>query len=483
MNEVTSLVNLLDSFDFNSADCSSTSSAIDAVLAFLKKAESHLASCITPSPSKSPSKSLPVLDPSLISPKVDYREDFLESTLADDLKKELGKIKCVPMSKKKNTPYIALFGDQPYVFNKVTQSLTPQPITPGSTLYKVLDTVNSKLGVIYNSVLINRYKTKNDTLGWHKDDENVIDQTVPITTLSIGTPRRFQFSESKDDKVRTQMYEKLVRDNSVLVMKPGLQESHFHRIASGRDGQFEEEKGVRFSLTFRRLTTPPNPPPPLTVLSQTSPVITPTETSQTADNHASCPNTIVYGSSLTKDLKCDLLSKRGKTFKVFTRSGARVETVMKMVKDSVNNGEVCTACVESVFVVAGGNDAANIKSDKGLEILKNSYNKLFDLINTQFTSVRVNVLSLIPRGCNNYRHLDNMFTINEFLSQVCSNNTSNLFYIPMFTKYLAYKDLYYSDQQVRLNNRLFKPDKVHFSSIGTCVLAKTLIAVANNPRY
>jgi lysophospholipase L1-like esterase len=60
---------------------------------------------------------------------------------------------------------------------------------------------------------------------------------------------------------------------------------------------------------------------------------------------------------------------------------------------------------------------------------------------------------------------------------------SNLYFIPMFTKFLAYKNLYHNFGQVYLNEKLFCKDKVHFTATGTSVLAKTLIAVANNPRY
>ena len=44
-----------------------------------------------------------------------------------------------------------------------------------------------------------------------------------------------------------------------------------------------------------------------------------------------------------------------------------------------------------------------------------------------------------------------------------------------------YKELYHSRNEVYLNEKLFKHDRLHFSSTGTSVLAKTLIAVANEP--
>ncbi len=41
--------------------------------------------------------------------------------------------------------------------------------------------------------------------------------------------------------------------------------------------------------------------------------------------------------------------------------------------------------------------------------------------------------------------------------------------------------MFYIRNDVILNEKLFKKDMLHFSPTGTSVLAKTLIAVANNP--
>ena len=125
----------------------------------------------------------------------------------------------------------------------------------------------------------------------------------------------------------------------------------------------------------------------------------------------------------------------------------------------------------------------NIKKETDLKKLMNTYNELFSLINEKFPAVRINVLSLIPRRTYTYNHLERIFYINEFLEDACSSDSSNLYYIPMFTKFLAYKNLYHTNWDVYLNKKLFCGDMLHFSDTGTSVIAKTLIAVANDPRY
>lgn len=507
----------MESFNFASVSSPDTTVVIDAMLKFLHRAETHLgnnASNLPPPPPPSPIPGEPriIADSSLLDSTVMYKENIMEQNLYGDLSKELEGMEFSPMSRNSKScpPEIALFGDYPYVFNGVCKDLEPQPITQDSTLYKVLDLINSKLGVNYNSILVNKYRNINVHLGWHKDDEKVIDQSVPITTLSIGKSRRFQISDSNRDADITQLYQRDLSNNSILVMRPGLQDSHFHKICAGRKGRVDE-RGVRYSLTFRRLRPPSTPVPakispetpartpdapptqplietPVTAVQKdttitTSQQVNSDNTANSPGRHANCVNTLVYGSSLTKSLKTDLLSKRGKTFKVFTKSGAHVRDVIKMVKSSIEREEACPACVESIFLVVGGNDAENIQSEEGLKLLMDTYNKLFNFIDSKFPAVRINVLSLIPRRSHGYSHLQRMFYINDFLEDVCSSSTSNLYFIPMFTKFLAYKDLYHNSWQVHLNKKLFNKDNVHFSVTGTSVLAKTLIAVANDPHY
>ena len=130
---------------------------------------------------------------------------------------------------------------------------------------------------------------------------------------------------------------------------------------------------------------------------------------------------------------------------------------------------------------SGGNDAENIRSPAGLDKLKNSFNNLLNLINSLFSAVKINVVSLIPRRCKDYLHLQRILHVNEFLTNLCSNKNSNLCFIRMFTKFLINKNLYHLRREVTLNEKLFNKDRLHFNSVGVSVLAKTIIAVANNP--
>ncbi len=102
------------------------------------------------------------------------------------------------------------------MFNKESRLVKPQTIS--STLQKVLDTVNHKLGANFNSILINKYKDKNTALGWHQDNETCVVQQEAIATLSVGAVRRFQITDSKEVAGRTELVERELTKNSVLTM-------------------------------------------------------------------------------------------------------------------------------------------------------------------------------------------------------------------------------------------------------------------------
>ena len=488
----------LDNFDFSTVNAATTRSVIDSVTNFLKRAESHLASTVTQSPPPSPSSfdsssaadilqtadtPVPQTEDASSTPialLVDHFDRCLETPLLNILRKDLSTFNYTPTGK--NCPGVCLFGDRKYVYNKATKDVEPIPITDFSVISSVLDTVNFKMGKMFNSVLINRYHTRKTFLDWHQDDEPEVDSSFPIATLSIGASRRFMICDNKIKAERKQYYEKELHDNSLLVMKSGLQNTHHHKLADGRSS-IECERGVRYSLTFRRLISSSNAVLPSATLTP-SPAPVSTEEQNTVPNqkkeHGTCYQSFVFGSSLTGGLDEEIMSK-GKRFKVFSKPGAHVRDIIKTMRDAFNDKEVCLDCVDSVFVVCGGNDAENIRSEMGMRNLENSFRNLFKLISHLVPKARINIMSLIPRRVHDYWHLQHIFGINEFLEYECPMY-SNCFFIKVFTNFLAHKERYYSNKEVHLNNKLFRKDRLHFNSVGDSVLAKVLMGVANSPR-
>ncbi len=107
----------------------------------------------------------------------------------------------------------------------------------------VLDRVNRLLGTELNGCFLNMYPTPKSALGWHSDDFPGMDHTQPVVVLSYGSTRNLHYREigAKGHGVILPM-----EDGDLLVMPPGIQHTHEHKIARSH-----ADFGPRVSLTFR----------------------------------------------------------------------------------------------------------------------------------------------------------------------------------------------------------------------------------------
>ncbi len=144
-----------------------------------------------------------------------------------------------------DSPATLLFGTQKYVYNGHSAKVDPVPISPGSVMGDLLDSVNSKLGCSFDSILINKYRDLNCSLAPHKDDEPCVDMSSPIATLSLGSTRRFLISPNSDKY--TPIHTVFLTPRSIVSMLPGFQEKYYHSIALGR-GSIQRERGMRHQV-------------------------------------------------------------------------------------------------------------------------------------------------------------------------------------------------------------------------------------------
>ena len=448
------MCNFLDNFCFEEADDSTLKGLICSVTSFLKKAEEHLAT------TKLNLSSQVIVVEDIEVPNTEYMEHVLEESLMERLKLELAQLAYV--STGANKPGVSLFGNERYVYSKATVNLEPQPL-PATVTNEVLGVVNSRLNTDYNSVLVNRYANKNVDLGWHQDNEVNIDQSRSIATLSVGATRRFLLADVISDDDRRD--ELVLEENSLLVMRPGLQSTHYHKVCRGLT--HHTQRGVRYSLTFRRLEP-----------SVSSPDQETTSSLHTASEHKDCIKGLVFGSSLTKGLKEHLLSRRGKDFAVFTNSGAHVDGIMQDVLRVAQKGEICRKCVDTVFLVCGGNDIEN----RRLHSFAESYDKLLGVTSDIFPNAGIKVVSLLPRRLRSSHHLDDIQSANDTLFKFCEKR-SNCKFINIFSFFLKSRKNFFDckGKEMSLNLKLFANDRLHFNFKGNSVLGKVLIAVTYNP--
>lgn len=138
-------------------------------------------------------------------------------------------------------PRLTMWYGPPYRYSNIHWPEAKLPLY----LNLIMDDLSSKLQFDFNSVLLNYYRTGNDSMGWHSDNEKEIDATM-IASLSLGGTRKMQFRSKQNN----QKAEVLLHHNSLLVMKE-FQTDWQHAIPKSNTlGQ------PRINLTFRRIIQP-----------------------------------------------------------------------------------------------------------------------------------------------------------------------------------------------------------------------------------
>lgn len=136
----------------------------------------------------------------------------------------------------------AWYGDPEARYRYSGLQLEPLPWLP--LLLDLKDRVENACRHEFNSVLANAYRSGEDSMGWHSDDEPELGAKPLVASLSLGAERRFlvrRKGESKSAGFR-------LGNGSLLVMKQGCQENYQHALPKTR-----KPVGLRINLTFRQI--------------------------------------------------------------------------------------------------------------------------------------------------------------------------------------------------------------------------------------
>jgi len=135
-----------------------------------------------------------------------------------------------------------------YAYSNI--SLEPMPWT--HEMSSIRDLVNQVTDAAFNCVLINKYRSGEDSVSWHADDEPELGPSPRIASLSLGATRRFQLkrkvSPSMTPAARSERVVIALNSGSLLVMEPGVQENWVHQVAKTK-----LPVGPRINLTFRTI--------------------------------------------------------------------------------------------------------------------------------------------------------------------------------------------------------------------------------------
>ncbi|PTX22271.1 DNA-N1-methyladenine dioxygenase [Pontibacter mucosus] len=134
----------------------------------------------------------------------------------------------------------AWYGDKAYTYSGLENK--PQPWLP--VLLELREKVEQASGQKYNSVLLNLYRTGQDSMGWHADDEPELGPQPSIASLSFGGERRFAFKHRTRKDLKPAPL--ILSHGSLLLMQGPTQHHWLHHVPkTARAVQ------PRINLTFR----------------------------------------------------------------------------------------------------------------------------------------------------------------------------------------------------------------------------------------
>ncbi|OUL23975.1 alpha-ketoglutarate-dependent dioxygenase AlkB [Nostoc sp. RF31YmG] len=187
------------------------------------------------------------LFPSEDNPPVEYIPNFLTPAAADELYNHCQQLEWQQNTIKmvgKTIPVPRLecaYGDAgcDYLYSK---SVLLKPLPWTAELLGLRFRLESQTGYRFNLVICNRYRTGLDSIGWHADNEPSMGTRPAIASVTLGATRKFQLRPNSGGKPTDFWLE----HGSLLLMKPGCQESWVHQVP-----KTSKPAGERINLTFR----------------------------------------------------------------------------------------------------------------------------------------------------------------------------------------------------------------------------------------
>ena len=273
--------------------------------------------------------------------------------------------------------------------------------------------------------------SKDSSLSYHSDHENMIDQNSDFCTVSFGAARTLDFIDKDSNHSGRKgtppqpEFSVPATNHSMNVMKAGCQSHILHRIPPSKVG------GVRYSLSFRRvLSQPANiiPEPPSTSCRSpngiTNFVSTPAQRKKKI--------VLLAGDSYFERLDMEKLGKGKQSVYKIAKGGRKIDAVLQSLKEfSADNPELD---VTKLFICVGTNDIRNCH-EKGVFHLKTPLQTLFTTVKERFPNAKVYIQSLLPIPANRNRFSDrNVLSMNRVIFNLCSKY--KLFFIDAFSIFL-----------------------------------------------
>ena len=167
------------------------------------------------------------------------KDNYIADDSANDILRYLGTVKFRKEGQRETVTY----GKKYKYLGSKNIDPEPMPDVLKPIITKLNDEITGDYKYKINQCLINKYTNGSSSLPQHSDDEASIDPNSSIFTISIGADRSIVFIK-KSDKSKTVH---IAKDRSLYEMTRSSQNHFTHGIDA------EDQPGVRYSLTFRRV--------------------------------------------------------------------------------------------------------------------------------------------------------------------------------------------------------------------------------------
>ena len=181
---------------------------------------------------------------------IDYVKDYFNEeeslyflkTLKDKIKWKQDYIKF--FGKSHPLPRLtAWYGDRNKTYTYSGIPMTPDPLN--TELLEIKKRVDQYAKINFNSVLLNFYRSGNDSVSWHSDDEKELGDQPIIGSVSFGGMRKFRLRNKNNKKL---IHNIELENGSLLIMSELTQQYWEHEIPKTKKRVAE-----RINLTFRSI--------------------------------------------------------------------------------------------------------------------------------------------------------------------------------------------------------------------------------------
>ena len=137
---------------------------------------------------------------------------------------------------------IGFFSDTSIGYYYSKQLAKSQPL---NELKQLLDIINVLFDMVFDGILVNRYKDGEDYISAHSDDETGLSDNG-VVMISYGAKRKFRIRNKGNKQI---MKDIPTKNNEMIQMTGYFQKEFLHEVPIEK-----KVKETRYSLTFRKHT-------------------------------------------------------------------------------------------------------------------------------------------------------------------------------------------------------------------------------------